>query len=94
MTWILYLGRAVVAAGRVPTAVVQHWTGIPVVAALHALLLAVPTIAHTPIPTLTMSGGGKQSTSCRERPPDALAKGGPTPPPGRLEVGVSGIGAG
>jgi hypothetical protein len=38
LTWSIYLAAASIAAGRVP-AVVEYWTGMPVIAALHGLLL-------------------------------------------------------
>jgi hypothetical protein len=42
VTWSIYLGFASYAFGRVPN-IVEYWTGIPVVAALHGLLLGVLT---------------------------------------------------
>jgi hypothetical protein len=38
VTWSSYLAAASIAAGRVPD-VVEYWTGMPVIAALHGLLL-------------------------------------------------------
>jgi hypothetical protein len=40
VTWSVYLAAASIAAGR-PPAVIEYWTGVPIVAALHGLLLAV-----------------------------------------------------
>jgi hypothetical protein len=40
VTWSVYLGFAMYAAGAVPT-IVEYWTGIPVVAALQGLLLGL-----------------------------------------------------
>ncbi|WP_020573629.1 hypothetical protein [Actinopolymorpha alba] len=40
VTWTVYLGFASVSVGRLPS-IVELWTGVPIVAALHGLLLAV-----------------------------------------------------
>jgi hypothetical protein len=40
LTWSIYLGVASIQAGRLP-AVPEFWTGVPLVAALHGLLLAL-----------------------------------------------------
>jgi hypothetical protein len=40
VTWSVYLGAASIAVGRLPD-VVEYWTGMPVIAALHGLLLGV-----------------------------------------------------
>lgn len=48
VTWSIYLAAASIAAGRLPD-VVEYWTGMPVIAALHGLLLGVlflPDISH------------------------------------------------
>lgn len=48
-TWSVYLAAASIAAGRLPD-VVEYWTGMPVIAALHGLLLGVlflPDTRHT-----------------------------------------------
>jgi hypothetical protein len=50
VTWSIYLAAASIAAGRLPD-VVEYWTGMPVIAALHGLLLGVlllPDARHHP----------------------------------------------
>ena len=45
-TWSVYLAAASIAAGRLPE-VVEYWTGMPVIAALHGLLLGVLFLPNT-----------------------------------------------
>ncbi|MGN9910090.1 hypothetical protein ACTMTJ_21305 [Phytohabitans sp. LJ34] len=50
VTWSIYLAAASIAAGGLPD-VVEYWTGMPVIAALHGLLLGVlflPDTRHQP----------------------------------------------
>jgi hypothetical protein len=46
VTWSIYLAAASIAAGRLPD-VVEYWTGMPVIAALHGLLLGVLFLPDT-----------------------------------------------
>jgi hypothetical protein len=45
ITWGLYLGVAALAVGRLP-GVTEYWTGLPVVAALHGVILGVLAASH------------------------------------------------
>jgi hypothetical protein len=47
VTWSVYLAAASIAEGRLP-GVVEYWTGMPVIAALHGLLLAALFLPDTP----------------------------------------------
>jgi hypothetical protein len=49
VTWAVYLAASAMVVGRLP-AVVEYWTGLPVVAALHGLVLGALAAPHSGIP--------------------------------------------
>ncbi|MEJ3747615.1 hypothetical protein WEI85_30535 [Actinomycetes bacterium KLBMP 9797] len=62
VTWSVYLAAASIAAGRLPD-VVEYWTGMPVIAALHGLLLGVILLPSAQIVTNATNSHSKIQAS-------------------------------